>query len=388
VESYCGHEVLSHKKTKMRFALLTSTFYPTLGGAEKQLDLLARGLLARGHSVRVFAPWVKGRNNAVNAPYEVERYPRLRTRRFGLRWAARFLWKAHQDQPLDVVHAHGAYPAAYMAMDFCRRAGVPLVVRAHGGDVLPGEAIDRDAWLRGRMRRALASADLIIAQNAEFVTLLGDLSGHPGRVVRVGNGVEAEAYAAEAGPNPHVGGPPVVLTLSTFYAKKGLDVLLDAWPRVMEQCPGAQLHLAGHGPDGGALRAQVDRLGIGAGVQFLGDVKGEDKKARLQACAVYVSSARREVFSNALLEALAAGCRLVATAVGANVEVLETTGAGELVPAGDAAALAAALVRAIKAGRPALDADARVARVGPYTVDASIDRYCAAVAEMLERRRV
>ena len=59
VESYCGHDVLSHKKTKMRFALLTSTFYPTLGGADPGLELDA--YLDEPQLHRAFVAEVAGR---------------------------------------------------------------------------------------------------------------------------------------------------------------------------------------------------------------------------------------------------------------------------------------------------------------------------------------
>jgi glycosyltransferase involved in cell wall biosynthesis len=359
----------------MRFALLTTTFYPTLGGAEKQLDLLARGLLARGHDPVVIAPLVPGRNNGLDLPYRVHRYPRLRSKRFGLRWHARFLETLHREQPFDLVHAHGAYPAAYMAMGFARRHRLPLIVRAHGGDVLPDEAIGSSPRLRARMQRALAAADVLIAQNEEFVELLGHLSGHPDRVFRIGNGVEIELYQRPVDPNPHPAAPPVALTLSTFYAKKGLDVLLDAWALVLPHHPDAHLHLAGHGPDEGALRERVERLRLTGSVSFLGNIKGVDKTARLQSCAVYVSSARREVFSNALLEAAAAGCRLVATDVGANREVVSTVGNGELVPPDNAPLLAEALDRALCEGRPRLTPEQQRERMTPFSLDTALDRY-------------
>lgn len=364
----------------MRFALLTTTFYPILGGAEKQLDLLARGLVARGHEALVIAPLVKGRDNRVDAPYAVYRYPRLRSKRFGLRWRARFLDRLHGERAFDIVHAHGAYPAAYMAAPFARRHGIPLIVRAHGGDVLPGEAIQRSAWLRWRTRIALRSAAALIAQNEELARLLGELSGRPERVRNIPNGVEVPEIDAGAFAEPNI---PFAFTLSNLYPKKGLDVLVEAWSLVAAACPGARLVIAGHGPDEAALRAQIQALGLGGTVALMGNARGAEKDRLLATCRVYVSSARREPFSNALLEAIAAGCPVVATRTGGNAEIVGNSGAGELVDPESPRALAEALARAMRVPRAPLSRDERARRIGRYTVDGMVDAYLAAAEEAL-----
>jgi glycosyltransferase involved in cell wall biosynthesis len=367
-----------HARSIMRVALFTTTFYPIVGGAEKQLDLLARGLLARGHEPVVIAPEVPRRNNELKVPYEVVRFPRLRTKRWGLRWKARFLEAMHKERPFGLVHAHGAYPAAYMVKDFARRHRLPLIVRAHGGDVLPGEAIAGSPRLRKRMCSALSAAQVVIAQNVELEKLLGHWSGHPERVVRIPNGVEWETYARPIEPNPWQQRDPYAVTLSTYYPKKGLDVLVEAWGKVARERPEAKLLIVGHGPEEGRLKEMIAASNLQGHVELHGNVSGAEKIGMLQAARLYVSSARREPFSNALLEAVAAGCAIVATRVGGNIEVVESLGCGRLVPPENAAALAEALLAEWAAPQRADDIETRCKRAAPFTVETMLERYCEA----------
>lgn len=366
----------------MNFALFTTTFFPTVGGAEKQLDLLARGLLMRGHFPVVIAPLVPNKNNEIHAPYSIYRYPRLRSKRFGLRWHARFLDQLHEKYEFHFVHAHGAYPAGYMVKIFSQRHNLPLIIRAYGGDVLPGEAIASSVWLNYRLKKTVNAAHLLIAQNQELEVLLGQLSQHPERVCRLSNGVEIESYATEIIPNPHKEEVPFALTLSTFYPKKGLDILIRAWVLVIQKLPQAKLKIAGHGPEEKSLKELIHHLKLDPSVALIGQVKDLDKIRLLQASALYISSARREPFSNALLEAVAAGNQVIATHTGGNPEIVEKTQSGILVPTENEVALAEAICAQFPKGRPSLSFAQRTERMANYSVDQMVDNYLTLSAKI------
>ncbi|MBX7156964.1 MAG: glycosyltransferase family 4 protein [Verrucomicrobiae bacterium] len=361
----------------MNFALFTTTFFPIVGGAEKQLDLLARGLLARGHSPLVIAPWVSGKNNEIKTPYPIYRYPRIRSKRWGLRWHARFLSQLHKKHAFDWIHSQGAYPAGYMASAFAKRHSVPLIIRAYGGDVLPGEAIASSWWLNRRLKKTTASAKILIAQNHELKELLSQLSGNPNHVFQLANGVEIELYAKEILPNPYCDEAPFALTLSNFYPKKGLDILIRAWAQVVKQLPQAKLKIAGHGPDEIKLKNLIHELCVDDVVTIHGQVRSEDKIQLLQASQLYISSARREPFSNALLEAIAAGNRVVATRTGGSIEIVQKTQSGVLVEPSDETALANAIIQSFPQARPLLTFEQRYERIACYSVEAMIDNYLA-----------
>ncbi|MEZ5404994.1 MAG: glycosyltransferase family 4 protein [Verrucomicrobiia bacterium] len=136
----------------MNFALFTTTFFPIVGGAEKQLDLLARGLLARGHSPLVIAPWVPGKIIKSKRLSDLSLSSNsLQT--MGPSMACPISFSTPQKIFIRLIHSQGAYPAGYMASAFAKRHAVPLIIRAYGGDVLPGEAIASSWWLNRRLKK-------------------------------------------------------------------------------------------------------------------------------------------------------------------------------------------------------------------------------------------
>ena len=122
---------------------------------------------------------------------------------------------------------------------------------------------------------------------------------------------------------------------------KALDVALAA----LAELDGATLLLAGDGPERAALERRATELGLGDRARFLGAL-GRDEVLRLfRAADASVLSSAWENFPHTLVEALAVGTPVVATAVGGVPEIVRDGENGLLVPAGDPAALAAALRR-------------------------------------------
>jgi len=124
---------------------------------------------------------------------------------------------------------------------------------------------------------------------------------------------------------------------------KGLEVFVRAAAEVAAAHPGASFHLAGEGPLRAELGRLADELGLGGRLALRGSVA--DVPAFLAGLEVAVLPSLSEGMSNALLEYMAAGRAVVATAVGGNVRLIEDGVTGLLVPPGDARGLAAAVGR-------------------------------------------
>ena len=330
----------------MNLCLYTATFLPTIGGAELVLHELASWLTGQGHRVTVLAPYVRHANNHVTATYRLRRYQRPSSKRFGVRQILLYLVHEYWRRPFDVLHCHGAYPPAYVGSSLSRWFKIPLVVRPHGADILPGEYIRANPCLERRLCRALRAADLVIAQS-EFLSREIMALGVPRAKIRhIPNGVWLEAFqqVVPAAPLPY----PYLLAMGSFSPKKGFDVLLRAFAAMTAAESAVHLVIAGAGRELPAYSALVHKNGIQDRVHFVGVVQGVQKVQWYQHCLFFICPSRREPFATVNLEALAAGKPLVATAVGGNMEVVVQGGNGFLVPPNDPDALRRAMLRLLK----------------------------------------
>jgi glycosyltransferase involved in cell wall biosynthesis len=259
----------------------------------------------------------------------------------------------------EVVHSHGLLPQAFAAAcsrGVGRRRRFAHVAALVGSDAyflprIPGaRALAR--WIRAR-----SDALLVPAHSARecFERVLGA----PSRARAVPGGVDTAHFRAPA--VPRVASPfrdGFVLFAGRLVTQKGPSVLLRALPALREKHPGLGLVVLGDGPLAGALRALARELGLEAWVRFEGPVDRARVAAHLQACrAVCVPSivdrhGQAEAAPPILLEALAAGARLVATDAGGVPDLIAPGRNGWLALAGDPAALAAALLAALDAPLP------------------------------------
>jgi glycosyltransferase involved in cell wall biosynthesis len=160
------------------------------------------------------------------------------------------------------------------------------------------------------------------------------------RIRVIHNGVDLATFA-EAPRYPHP--RPYVLGLGNLLPRKGFDVLIRAYARL--ENPRADLILAGSGPERSNLAALAGQVGVAGRVKFAGRVEGEEKVSLYRSAEFFVCPSRREPFANVLLEALASGLPIVASAVGGNGELVFDGEHGLLVPPEDDAALATAMGR-------------------------------------------
>ncbi len=325
----------------LRVAMLIQGYTPRLGGAERQLAALAPLLLAGGVDVHVLTRHFPGLARFERlAGVPVHRLPA-----FGPKAVAASLYTVsalatlHRLKP-DVIHAHELLSPGTTAVLARRLTGSPVLAKP-----LRGGAVGDIARLRqkpgGQQRlKALArSIDAFAVISREIDRELEALGVPPERRLRLPNGVDTHLYQpAEAqgqvDQRTALGLPPgpLVLYSGRLVPEKGLGGLLQIWPQVRAAHPTATLLLLGSG----AERQALERL-ASSGVLFGGRV--DDMPAYLRCADVFVLPSLAEGLSNALLEAMAAGLPVVATAVGGASDVIRQGESGWLVPPQAPAAL-------------------------------------------------
>ncbi len=382
----------------MKVLTVIAHYWPVVGGAENQARRLAGELRRQDVEVEVFT----GRWSRESAAFEeidgipvhrlgpgLELQPvRLRRWLFLLALLRRL---ASESARFDVIHAHQLLYPAFAVAVAGRLCGRPTLARVSSTGSTSDLVIAARGGLglQGALTRRLLSRVVAVSGASEAECLA---HGYPAeRIVRIPNGVPVPDAPRERPRRDRV----TALYLGGLRTEKRLPVLLEAW-----ECAGrpGRLLLAGEGPERGRLQAIADtQRGT---VQLLGHVS--DACRLLADADVFVLASDAEGMSNALLEAMAAGCACLATHVGGNVDMLapgaevpragsfHVGSAGLLAAVGDVAGLAGGL-RALAedaALRQQLSVAAWQKARDEYALPAVASRYRALYQELMRSNPV
>lgn len=232
--------------------------------------------------------------------------------------------------------------------------GVPVVCMLQGEDgfldLLP-EPHRADCW-RTLAERA-AEVDLFLAPSRYFADLMSRrLQLSAARVRVIYNGINLAGYEGEGGArfgNQDTGNLPVLGFFARMCREKGLDTLVDAYIDLRKRGNNLKLRIGGScGPADEKfvelLRGRLREAGVLGDVEFHPNLDRSAKVAFLRSLTVFsVPAAYGEAFGLYVIEAMAAGVPVVQPRSGAFPELVEGTGGGRLVAAGDASALARGL---------------------------------------------
>lgn len=296
-----------------------------------------------------------------------------------------------RSERVDIVHSHNWSTFLYSAAA-ARLAGVSTVVHGEHG---------KDTTTTNRLRLLVSR---FLAQGVTRVCAVSrDLADEVvrdwriprERVAWIPNGVDLEEFGRQYpldGLREELGLTSehrVVMNTGGFRSIKDHPTLLRAFERVHRDDPMARLVLVGQGPatdPRAGLDRMAEELGVADQVRFAG--VRHDIPRLLRICDVYVNSSRFEGMSNTILEAMAAGRPVVATAVGGNPELVVDGVTGFLVTAGEAGPMAGRVGELLRdpslrgrmgaAGRARIEAD--------HSMAGMVRAYSDLYEEIWERR--
>ncbi len=348
----------------MRVAHLLRKYDPRAwGGTETAVRELLSGLAQNDVDSIVFAPTLSGE---VDPALDMLARDGVDVRRFGAFVPIAFASEEQKAQlvsvggnimsltaplmlasepRLDVMHTHVLNRLGGIARLVARRRKIPLVATIHGGYLdLPTQAREQLAaptkggveygklfGLLLKARRVLADADAIITVNPREAELLREKLPHA-RIERIPHGVPAARYAPDRRGAadvfmPELRGRTVLLLVGRIDSVKNQAYLVERMPEILRRHPDATLVLVGPSTDAAhdrLVRDRVRALGLADRVLLPGGLSPDDPKliGLLQRADVFVLPSISETFGLVLLEALAAGTAVIASATSGAKQVV------------------------------------------------------------------
>ncbi len=350
---------------------LCDTYPPNVGGSEAVMENLARGCVAKGHSVVLLTP-------ASNAPHETEtRYDRAepyiiqRSRA----WRRLFHWGGSRVPVLnrcarllmvllvfrmalrlrdaDAIVVGHILPLGWIASAIKRMRGTRIITVTYGEDV---SVYRNGPRTRPMLEAALAASDAVTSLTAITARQIAELAPPcAGRLTVIPPPVNPEIAAIPAAEGAALRGKHgmldrrVLLTVARMVPRKGVDVTMEALALLAPEYPDLIYLVIGTGPDLPRLQTLRTRLDLADRVQFLGEV--EDQRPFFHACDVFVMPNRtmpdgeQEGYGIVFAEAGLAGRPVIAGRSGGAVEAVEDGVTGFVVDPGDPRAVAGAIRR-------------------------------------------
>ena len=266
------------------------------------------------------------------------------------------LWQ--EQGPFDLIHVHD-WLVAFVGAAFKRSYRAPLLSTIHATEKGRGRghlASDQaraihhvEWWLTYESWRVIACSEYMRDE-------IGDYFQCPANKIDViPNGVETEHFDRLEGQNLHhfrnmyaLPFEDIVFSVGRVVREKGLHLLIQAMPLVLRDHPSAKIVIAGKGPELEALRSLAWQVGVGEKVLLTGFISDEDrdKLFKVADCAVFPSL--YEPFGIVALEAMAARCPVVVSAVGGLQDVVEHNETGIIVYPNNVDSLAWGIVHTLQ----------------------------------------
>ena len=287
---------------------------------------------------------------------------------------------------IDVLHAHVAFPAGWVAWRLACERDLPFVITEHMGPFpVPVYAL-ADGSLPDFVRDPLVHADATIAVSPALADTMAGFGLERPRTIP--NLIDEPRYD----PRPRLpDGKFIFATVCGMEHAKGIEDLLRAARRFLdgltqEERDRVVFRLGGEGPALAAFQEESRRLGLEPWVRWLGLLTREESRAEFRDCDAFVLPSHHESFGIVFIEAMATGRPSIATRAGGPESILDPE-TGLLVDVGDVPALAAAMEELFRRPERFDRERIRARYLERFGRAATVDRIEEVYGEAMARRR-
>jgi glycosyltransferase involved in cell wall biosynthesis len=381
---------------RLRVAIFSNAYRPTISGVVTSVCLFRQGLLERGQDVHVFTPEVSGYED--DEPY-IYRLPVLLdlTTSYDLALALplkRPMLKTIKGIKPHLIHSQHPVLVGDLAARYAQELDLPLVFTFHtrykelvrhyvgGSRIHDARSPLLADWVgdvaRDVVQNYLDQCVHVIVPSSSIQRML-----HSEYEVRIPVTVLPTPIdrARFTHPDPQrvrrqygLGGKRVLLYLGRIAPEKDIDFMIRAFARVAAQRSDTVLLIVGKGPHVESLQELAEDLRLQDRVQFAGVVPYEDVPNYMAAADLFVFTSRAETQGLVLLESMAAGTPVIATHGAGADDVLEDSGAGMLVRANERVFADAVLTALADRGRLESMRRAAIEVSQRYSVGAATER--------------
>ena len=309
----------------LRIGLFTDTYAPQVNGVSISLQLVSEGLQRKGHQVTIFAPRIPGYKDDQPG---VVRLPSLKYLNDPPIYVAvlgtpRSTWSLTRKH-FDVLHAHSPLTVGLLAYFTASTKNLPLIYTYHTSitdythylKVIGGTGVIRHA-ARWFSTTSTNLGDQIVVPSRKFHSLLLEQKvTKPIHIIP--NGIDLSnfktakhpgSFRKKLGLKPDA---PILLSVGRIDPEKRLDFLIDAFARLADRIPEAQLVFAGDGSARKKLEEHAAATKVNDRIHFLGMVNRAELPDLLHDATIFLSASTTEVHPISVIEAIASGLPLVA----------------------------------------------------------------------------
>jgi glycogen synthase len=335
----------------MRVLMLSWEFTPhVVGGLGKHVVELVPALAAEGVEVHILTPRLRGGDPRESIPGDAGHgefcvyrsdpptISTLSSDFFSSAWQnnLRMYEKAQevieQHGPFDLIHVHD-WLVAFVGEQIKRQHNIPLLTTIHatergrGRGFLPGElprAINNvEWWLTYESWRVICCSNYMSKEVREYFETPAD------KIDIIHNAVDTHRFDALEGVNLDkfrnnyaAADEQIIFFVGRIVEEKGIGVIIDAAPEILQKCPKIKFVIAGGGPQLDHYRALANERGLGQRFYFTGFISDDERDKLYKVADVAVFPSLYEPFGIVALEAMAAKTPVVVAETGGLIEVV------------------------------------------------------------------